>query len=188
LRLTQAQALRVRARDTGVLQLVPVERRAETCGWERMWREWQIQKLKAEIKMPRRSQGHPRDAEATSIRRKWCYRRTICAARTSVVNGTVTVDVTSTAVAPSARADLSVEAPSSWKLRDVLFVGRPGGMAKRQHHQLFKIPPDGSEGLAREREAGAHCSVTTSKWSRDAVGDKVILVRTVAVGQRHRIR
>jgi multidrug efflux pump subunit AcrA (membrane-fusion protein) len=95
----------------------------------------------------------------------------------SVVNGTVTVDVSFDEPLPDgARADLSVDGTIELeKLKDVLYVGRPVHGQADSTISLFKITPDGSEANRVNVKLGRSSVTTIEVLSGLEVGDKVIL-------------
>ncbi len=164
LRLSQAQALRVRAGITGVLQLVPVEEGQNVAIGTNVARVADPKKLKAEIKIAETQAKDITIGPKSTI-------------DTSVVNGTVTVDVAfDEPLPPSARADLSVDGTIELEnLRDVLFVGRPVHGQAESTISLFKITTDGSEASRINVKLGRSSVTTIEILSGLQVGDKVIL-------------
>jgi len=178
LRLTQAQALRVRAGITGVLQLVPVEEGQNVAVGTNVARVADPKKLKAEIKIAETQAKDIREMQKATIdTRNGVVTGHVSRQDPSVVNGTVTVDVTfDEPLPPSARADLSVDGTIELEnLRDVLFVGRPVHGQADSTISLFKITPDGSEASRINVKLGRSSVTTIEILSGLQVGDKVIL-------------
>jgi len=178
LRLTQAQALRVRAGITGVLQLVPVEEGQNVAVGTNVARVADPKKLKAEIKIAETQAKDIREMQKATIdTRNGVVTGHVSRQDPSVVNGTVTVDVTfDEPLPPSARADLSVDGTIELEnLRDVLFVGRPVHGQADSTISLFKITPDGSEASRVNVKLGRSSVTTIEILSGLQVGDKVIL-------------
>src|ERR1700687_2486768 len=178
LRLTQAQSLHVRAGITGVLQLVPVEEGQNVAVGTNVARVADPKKLKAEIKI---AETQAKDVaigqKATIDTRNGVVIGHVARQDPSVVNGTVTVDVTfDEALPPSARADLSVDGTIELEnLKDVLFVGRPVHGQADSTISLFKIRQDGAEASRVNVKLGRSSVTTIEILSGLQVGDKVIL-------------
>jgi HlyD family secretion protein len=178
LRQTQAQSLRVRAGITGVLQLVPVEEGQNVAIGTNVARVADPKKLKAEIKIAETQAKDIREMQKATIdTRNGVVTGHVSRQDPSVVNGTVTVDVTfDEPLPPSARADLSVDGTIELEnLRDVLFVGRPVHGQADSTISLFKITPDGSEASRVNVKLGRSSVTTIEILSGLQVGDKVIL-------------
>jgi HlyD family secretion protein len=178
LRLTQAQALRVRAGITGVLQLVPVEEGQNVAVGTNVARVADPKKLKAEIKIAETQAKDIREMQKATIdTRNGVVTGHVSRQDPSVVNGTVTVDVTfDEPLPPSARADLSVDGTIELEnLKDVMYVGRPVHGQTDATISLFKISPDGSEASRVNVKLGRISVTTVEVVSGLQVGDKVIL-------------
>src|SRR6266446_5780653 len=148
LRHSQLDALHVRAGINGVLQLVPVEEGQNVAVGTNVARVADPRKLKAEIKIAETQAKDIREMQKATIdTRNGVVIGHVSRQDPSVVNGTVTVDVTfDEPLPPSARADLSVDGTIELEnLKDVLFVGRPVHGQADSTISLFKITPDGSE-------------------------------------------
>jgi HlyD family secretion protein len=108
----------------------------------------------------------------------------------SIVNGTVTVDVSLVgAMPPGSRADLSVDGVIQLeKLDDVVFVGRPVFGQENSTVTLFKLEPDGKY-ANKVKVAFGRSSVNTIEI-RDGlhVGDRVILSDMSQYDQYDRIK
>src|SRR2546423_5082934 len=178
LRLSQSQSLRVRAGITGVLQLVPVEEGQNVAVGTNVARVADPKKLKAEIKI---AETQAKDItigqKATIDTRNGVVTGHVSRQDPSVVNGTVTVDVTfDEPLPPSARADLSVDGTIELEnLKDVLYVGRPVHGQADSTISLFKYSPDGSEATRVNVKLGRSSVTTIEVLSGLQVGDKVIL-------------
>jgi len=178
LRHSQAQALRVRAGITGVLQLVPVEEGQNVAVGTNVARVADPKKLKAEIKI---AETQAKDItigqKATIDTRNGVVTGHVSRQDPSVVNGTVTVDVAfDEPLPPSARADLSVDGTIELEnLRDVMYVGRPVHGQADSTISLFKMTPDGSEASRVNVKLGRSSVTTIEILSGLQVGDKVIL-------------
>jgi HlyD family secretion protein len=108
----------------------------------------------------------------------------------SVLNGTVTVDVSLKGPLPAAaRPDLSVDGTIQLeKLNDVVFVERPVFGQQDATVQLFKVEADGK--YANKVKVGFGRSSVNTIEVKDglAVGDKVILSDMSAYDSYDRIR
>jgi HlyD family secretion protein len=108
----------------------------------------------------------------------------------SVINGTVTVDVTiDDPLPPGARPDLSVDGTITLEnLRDVLFVGRPVHGQSDSTIGLFKLTEDSSEAVRVNVKLGRSSVNTIEILDGLKVGDKVILSDMSAWDAFDRIR
>src|SRR6266699_2366416 len=108
----------------------------------------------------------------------------------SVVNGTVTVDVTITDPLPNgARPDLSVDGTVEISnLQDVLYVGRPVHGQENSTIGIFKIIDDGSEAVRVNVKLGRSSVNTVELLDGLKVGDKVILSDMSAWDNFDRVR
>jgi HlyD family secretion protein len=178
LRISQAQSLRVRAGINGVLSLIPVEEGQNVAVGTNVARVYDPKKLKAEIKI---AETQAKDIvigqKATVDTRNGVVIGHVTRQDPSVVNGTVTVDVSFDEPLPSsARADLSVDGTIELEnLKDVLYVGRPVHGQQDSTVSLFKITPDGSEANRVNVKLGRSSVTTIEVLSGLQVGDKVIL-------------
>src|SRR5439155_197585 len=144
----QVDALHVRAGINGVLQLVPVEVGQHITPGTNLARVADPKKLKAEIKI---AETQAKDVligqKATIDTRNGIVNGHVSRIDPSVVNGTVTVDVTITDPLPNgARPDLSVDGTVEISnIKDVLYVGRPVHGQENSTIGIFKVTEDGSE-------------------------------------------
>jgi HlyD family secretion protein len=178
LRKNQQDALHVRAGINGVLQLVPVEEGQNVAIGTNLARVADPNKLKAEIKIAETQAKDIREMQkATVDTRNGIVHGHVTRMDPSVVNGTVTVDVSFDEPLPDgARADLSVDGTIELeKLKDVLYVGRPVHGQPDSTISLFKISPDGSEANRVNVKLGRSSVTTIEVLSGLQVGDKVIL-------------
>jgi HlyD family secretion protein len=178
LRRNQLEALHVRAGINGVLQLVPVEEGQNVAVGTNLARVADPHKLKAEIKIAETQAKDIREMQkATVDTRNGVARGHVSRMDPSVVNGTVTVDVSFDEPLPDgARADLSVDGTIELEnLKDVLYVGKPVHGQTDSTISLFKITPDGSEANRVNVKLGRSSVTTIEVLSGLQVGDKVIL-------------
>jgi len=178
LRLSQSQSLRVRAGISGVLQLVPVEEEQNVAVGTNVARVANPNRLKAEIKIAETQAKDIREMQkATVDTRNGVVTGHVSRMDPSVVNGTVTVDVTfDEPLPPGARSDLSVDGTIELEnLKDVMYVGRPVHGQADSTISLFKITPDNSEASRVNVKLGRSSVTTIEILSGLQVGDKVIL-------------
>jgi HlyD family secretion protein len=178
LRRNQLERLHVRAGINGVLQLVPVEEGQNVAIGTNLARVADPNKLKAEIKIAETQAKDIRELQkATVDTRNGVVTGHVTRMDPSVVNGTVTVDVSFDEPLPlGARADLSVDGTIELEnLKDVLYVGKPVHGQTDSTISLFKITSDGSEANRVNVKLGRSSVTTIEVLSGLQVGDKVIL-------------
>jgi len=191
LKRSQLEALHVRAGIDGVLQLVPVEVGQRVTLGTNLARVADPKKLKAEIKI---AETQAKDVipgqKATIDTRNGVVTGHVSRVDPSVVNGTVTVDVTITDPLPNgARPDLSVDGTIELEnLKDVLFVGRPVHGQADSTIGIFKLVDDGSEAVRVNVKLGRSSVNTIEVVQGLKVGDKVILSDMSAWDNFDRIR
>jgi HlyD family secretion protein len=191
LKKSQLDALHVRAGIDGVLQLVPVEVGQHVTPGTNLARVADPKKLKAEIKI---AETQAKDVapgqKATIDTRNGVVTGHVSRIDPSVVNGTVTVDVTITDPLPNgARPDLSVDGTVELEnLKDVLFVGRPVHGQADSTIGIFKLVEDGSEAVRVNVKLGRSSVNTIEVVQGLKVGDKVILSDMSAWDAFDRIR
>jgi HlyD family secretion protein len=178
LRLSELEALHVRAGIQGVLQLVPVEVGQQVTPGTNLARVADPKKLKAEIKV---AETQAKDLligqKATIDTRNGVVMGQVARINPSVQNGTVTVDVEFTdPLPPGARPDLSVDGTIEIEnLKDVLYVGRPVHGQSESTVGLFKLVDDGSEAVRVNVKLGRSSVNTIEVLQGLNAGDKVIL-------------
>jgi HlyD family secretion protein len=178
LKKSQLDALHVRAGINGVLQLVPVEVGQHVTPGTNLARVADPKKLKAEIKIAETQAKDVMPLQKASIdTRNGIVGGHVSRIDPSVINGTVTVDVTIDDPLPAgARADLSVDGTITLEnLRDVLYVGRPVHGQADSTIGIFKIINDGSEAVRVNVKLGRSSVNTIEVVDGLKVGDKVIL-------------
>jgi HlyD family secretion protein len=178
LKKSQLDALHVRAGINGVLQLVPVEVGQHVTPGTNLARVADPKKLKAEIKIAETQAKDVMPLQKASIdTRNGIVGGHVSRIDPSVINGTVTVDVTIDDPLPAgARADLSVDGTITLEnLRDVLYVGRPVHGQADSTIGIFKINNDGSEAVRVNVKLGRSSVNTIEVVDGLKVGDKVIL-------------
>jgi HlyD family secretion protein len=187
----QLDALHVRAGIDGVLQLVPVDVGQHITPGTNLARVADPKKLKAEIKI---AETQAKDVligqKATVDTRNGIVNGHVSRIDPSVINGTVTVDVTIDGPLPSgARPDLSVDGTIELEnLKDVLYVGRPVHGQSESTIGIFKLVDDGSEAERVNVKLGRSSVNTIEIVQGLKVGDKVILSDMSAWDNFDRIR
>ena len=191
LKRTQAEALHVRAGIDGVLQLLPVEVGQHVTPGMNLARVADPKKLRAEIKI---AETQAKDVmpgqKATIDTRNGIVNGHVSRVDPSVINGTVTVDVTiDDPLPPGARPDLSVDGTITLEnLKDVLYVGRPVHGQADSTIGIFKIIDDGSEAVRVNVKLGRSSVNTIEILDGLKVGDKVILSDMSAWDNFDRVR
>jgi HlyD family secretion protein len=191
LKKSQLDALHVRAGIDGVLQLVPVEVGQNVTPGTNLARVADPHKLKAEIKIAETQAKDVVPLQKASIdTRNGIVNGHVSRIDPSVINGTVTVDVTiDEPLPPGARPDLSVDGTITLEnLRDVLFVWRPVHGQSDSTIGLFKIIDDGSDAVRVNVKLGRSSVNTIEILDGLKVGDKVILSDMSAWDAFDRIR
>jgi len=191
LKRSQVDALHVRAGINGVLQLVPVDVGQHVTPGTNLARVADPKKLKAEIKIAETQAKDVLPGQIASIdTRNGVVNGHVSRIDPSVVNGTVTVDVTIDDPLPlGARPDLSVDGTVTLEnLKDVLFVGRPVHGQPDSTIGIFKIIDDGSEAVRVNVKLGRSSVNTIEIVQGLKVGDKVILSDMSAWDNFDRIR
>jgi HlyD family secretion protein len=178
LKKSQVEALHVRAGINGVLQLVPVEVGQHVLPGTNLARVADPKKLKAEIKIAETQAKDILIGQKAAIdTRNGVVNGRVSRIDPSVVNGTVTVDVSITDPLPQgARPDLSVDGTIEIEnLKDVLYVGRPVHGQSDSTVGIFKLVDDGSEAVRVNVKLGRSSVNTIEVINGLKVGDKVIL-------------
>ncbi len=191
LKRSQVDALHVRAGIHGVLQLVPVDVGQHVTPGTNLARVADPKKLKAEIKIAETQAKDVTPGQKASIdTRNGIVGGHVSRIDPSVVNGTVTVDVTIDDPLPlGARPDLSVDGTVTLEnLKDVLFVGRPVHGQPDSTIGIFKIIDEGSEAVRVNVKLGRSSVNTIEIVQGLKVGDKVILSDMSAWDNFDRIR
>ena len=191
LKRSQVDALHVRAGINGVLQLVPVDVGQHVTPGTNLARVADPKKLKAEIKIAETQAKDVVPGQKAQIdTRNGVVNGHVSRVDPSVINGTVTVDVTiDDPLPPGARPDLSVDGTVTLEnLKDVLFVGRPVHGQPDSTIGIFKIIDDGSEAVRVNVKLGRSSVNTIEIVQGLKVGDKVILSDMSAWDAFDRIR
>ena len=191
LKKSQVEALHVRAGIDGVLQLLPVDVGQHVTPGMNLARVADPKKLRAEVKI---AETQAKDVvpgqKATIDTRNGIVNGHVSRVDPSVINGTVTVDVTiDDPLPPGARPDLSVDGTITLEnLRDVLYVGRPVHGQADSTIGIFKIIEDGSEAVRVNVKLGRSSVNTIEIVQGLKVGDKVILSDMSAWDNFDRVR
>ena len=178
LRMSELEALHVRAGIQGVLQILPVEVGQQVTPGTNLARVADPKQLKAEIKVAETQAKDIVLGQKASVD----TRNGIVAGRVSrinpaVQNGTVTVDVQFTGALPDgARPDLSVDGTIELEnLKDILYVGRPVHGQSESTIGLFKLVDDGAEAVRVKVKLGRTSVNTIEVVQGLNAGEKVIL-------------
>jgi HlyD family secretion protein len=191
LKLSQVEALHVRAGIDGVLQLLPVDVGQHVTPGMNLARVADPKKLRAEVKI---AETQAKDVvpgqKATIDTRNGIVNGHVSRVDPSVINGTVTVDVTiDDPLPPGARPDLSVDGTITLEnLKNVLFVGRPVHGQSDSTIGIFKLTEDGSEAMRVNVKLGRSSVNTIEIVEGLKVGDKVILSDMSAWDNFDRVR
>jgi HlyD family secretion protein len=191
LKKTQADALHVRAGIDGVLQLLPVDVGQHVTPGMNLARVADPKKLRAEIKIAETQAKDVMPGQKASIdTRNGIVGGHVSRVDPSVINGTVTVDVTiDDPLPPGARPDLSVDGTITLEnLKDVLYVGRPVHGQSDSTIGIFKIVDDGAEAVRVNVKLGRSSVNTIEILDGLKVGDKVILSDMSAWDNFDRVR
>jgi len=191
LKKTQADALHVRAGIDGVLQLLPVDVGQHVTPGMNLARVADPKKLRAEIKIAETQAKDVIPGQKAAIdTRNGIVNGHVSRVDPSVINGTVTVDVTiDDPLPPGARPDLSVDGTITLEnLKDVLYVGRPVHGQADSTIGIFKIIDDGSEAVRVNVKLGRSSVNTIEILDGLKVGDKVILSDMSAWDNFDRVR
>jgi HlyD family secretion protein len=191
LKKSQAEALHVRAGIDGVLQLLPVDVGQHVTPGMNLARVADPKKLRAEVKIAETQAKDVVPGQKASIdTRNGIVNGHVSRVDPSVINGTVTVDVTiDDPLPPGARPDLSVDGTITLEnLKDVLYVGRPVHGQSDSTVGLFKVTEDGSEATRVNVKLGRSSVNTIEILDGLKVGDKVILSDMSAWDAFDRIR
>jgi HlyD family secretion protein len=191
LKKSQLDALHVRAGIDGVLQLVPVDVGQTVTPGTNLARVADPHKLKAEIKIAETQAKDVVPLQKASIdTRNGIVNGHVSRIDPSVINGTVTVDVTiDEPLPPGARPDLSVDGTITLEnLSNVLYVGRPVHGQSDSTIGLFKVIDDGSDAVRVNVKLGRSSVNTIEIVDGLKVGDKVILSDMSAWDAFDRIR
>ena len=191
LKRSQLDALHVRAGIDGVLQLLPVDVGQHVTPGMNLARVADPKKLRAEVKIAETQAKDVVPGQKASIdTRNGIVNGHVSRVDPSVINGTVTVDVTiDDPLPPGARPDLSVDGTITLEnLKDVLYVGRPVHGQTDSTVGLFKLTGDGSEAVRVNVKLGRSSVNTIEILDGLQVGDKVILSDMSAWDAFDRIR
>jgi len=202
LKKSQVDQLKIRAGFDGMLEalpapLTPVEEGQKVAAGTALGKVAQPTHLKAELKIAETQVkdiaiGQPAVIDTRLAGGGWngLIDGKVARIDPSVLNGTVTVDVSlKGSIPPVLRPDLSVDGTITLeKLEDVVYVGRPVFGQENSTVQLFKMDPDGKY-ASKVKVAFGRSSVNTIEIKSGLnVGDKVILSDMSAYDQYDRIK
>jgi HlyD family secretion protein len=191
LRISQLDALKLRAGMSGILQLVPVEEGQRFSAGTNLARVADPARLKAQVRIAETQAKDIQIGQSSSIdTRNGIVEGRVSRIDPSVVNGTVTVDVVFDGALPQgARPDLTVDGTILLeRLADVVYVGRPAFGQEHSTVGLFKLT-DGGQGASRVQVKLGRSSVNTIEILDGLQpGDQVILSDMSAQDNYDRIR
>ncbi|MCP4654469.1 MAG: HlyD family efflux transporter periplasmic adaptor subunit [bacterium] len=191
LRISQLDALRVRAGISGVLQQVPVEEGQQLTPGTNLARVARPEKLKAELRI---AETQARDVLigqlATIDTRNGEVEGRVARIDPAVQQGTVTVDVALPDELPKgARPDLSVDGEIELeRLEDVLYVRRPPFGQPNSTVGLYKLSPDGETAVRVPVKLGRGSVSNIEIIEGLEVGDEIILSDSTQWDEHDRIR
>ena len=178
LKLSEADALNVRAGMHGILQVVPIEVGAQVTAGTNLARVADPTKLKAAIEIAETQAKDVLIGQSAQIdTRNGVVNGKVARVAPSVQNGTVTVDVALTGPLPNgARPDLSVDGVIELEhLDDVVFVGRPAFGQEHSSSEIFRLDADGVYATRTQVQFGRSSVSTIEIVKGLEPGDRVIL-------------
>ena len=191
LRVTQREALRVRAGVEGVLQAMPVDAGQQVLPGTNLARVANPKRLKAEVRVAETQAKDVHIGQIASIdTRNGVVSGRVSRIDPAATNGTVLVDVALEGELPEgARPDLSVDGTIEVeRLADVLFVGRPVQGQPNSTVTLFKLDKDGKTAFRVQVKLGRSSVNTIEVIEGLKVGDQVVLSDMSAWDAVDRIR
>ena len=178
LKRSQLDRLRVRAGIDGVLQEQTLKIGQYVTPGTTLAKVVQPQRLKAELKIAETQAKDIQIGQPASVdTHNGVIPGHVVRIDPSVVNGTVTVDVTLDAKLPQgARPDLSVDGTIDLeKMDNVLYVGRPAFGQEQSTVGMFKLEPDGTSAVRAQVKLGRSSVNTVEILQGLKEGDQVIL-------------
>ena len=178
LKQSQLDRLRVRAGIDGVLQEQTLKIGQFVTPGTTLAKVVQPQRLKAELKIAETQAKDIQIGQPASVdTHNGVIPGHVVRIDPSVVNGTVTVDVTLDAKLPQgARPDLSVDGTIDLeKMENVLYVGRPAFGQEQSTVGMFRLEPDGSNAVRAQVKLGRSSVNTVEILQGLKEGDQVIL-------------
>ena len=178
LKKSQLDRLRVRAGIDGVLQEQTLKIGQYVTPGTTLAKVVQPQRLKAELKIAETQAKDIQIGQPASVdTHNGIIPGHVVRIDPSVVNGTVTVDVTLDAKLPQgARPDLSVDGTIDLeKMDNVLYVGRPAFGQEQSTVGMFKLEPDGTSAVRAQVKLGRSSVNTVEILQGLKEGDQVVL-------------
>lgn len=178
LRHDELDALAVRASMEGVLQLMPVDVGSQVQPGTNLARVADNTKLKAEVRVAETQAKDIQIGQEGEIdTRNGIVKGHVMRIDPSVVNGTVTVDVSLEGELPrGARPDLSVDGTIQLeRLDNVVYVGRPAFGQEGTKVGIFKLDAEGNFAARTQVQLGRSSVNTIEIVAGLAPGDRVIL-------------
>ena len=178
LKKSQLDHLRVRAGIDGVLQEQTLKIGQFVTPGTTLAKVVQPQRLKAELKIAETQAKDIQIGQPAAVdTHNGVIPGHVVRIDPSVVNGTVTVDVTLDAKLPQgARPDLSVDGTIDLeKMDNVLYVGRPAFGQEQSTVGMFRLEPDGNNAVRAQVKLGRSSVNTVEILQGLKEGDQVIL-------------
>jgi len=178
LRRKQIEALSLRAGIKGVLELVPVEVGQRYPAGTNLARVADPTRLKAQIRIAETQAKDVMIGQKSEVdTRNGVVEGRVTRVDPSVVNGTVTVDVSFDGPLPAgARADLTVDGTIELeRMPDVIYVGRPAFGQENSTVGLFKLVDDGKYADRVQVKLGRSSVNTIEILGGLKPGDQVVL-------------
>jgi len=178
LKRKQMDALNLRAGIKGVLELVPVDVGQRYPAGTNMARVADPTRLKAQIRIAETQAKDVMIGQESEVdTRNGIVKGRVTRIDPSVVNGTVTVDVSFNGPLPAgARADLTVDGTIELeRMPDVIYVGRPAFGQENSTVGLFKLVDDGKDAERVQVKLGRSSVNTIEILGGLKPGDQVIL-------------
>ncbi len=191
LRLRELEDLKVKARMSGVLQIVPVEVGAQVGPGTNLARVADPTNLKAELRIAETQTKDIRIGQVAEVdTRNGVVKGRVSRIDPAATGGTVGVDVIlEGALPPGARPDLSIDGTIELeRLPDVVYMGAPAFGQENSTVSLFKLTVDGSEAERVTVKLGKRSVNQVEILEGLKPGDQVILSDTTAQDGFDRIR
>ncbi|MCC6857430.1 MAG: HlyD family efflux transporter periplasmic adaptor subunit [Bryobacterales bacterium] len=190
-KLSQLEALKVRAGAAGTVQQVPVEVGQQVAAGTILAKVAQPQRLKAELKIPETQAKDVQHGQKAQIdTRNGVIPGSVSRIDPAVREGSVVVDVRLEGPLPQgARPDLSVDGTVELEnLTDIVYVGRPALGQSGSTISLFRLEPDGKAAVRLPVKLGRGSVTTIEVLEGLRPGDQVILSDMTAWDGHDRIR
>lgn len=191
LKTDEADALKVRAGTSGVLQQISVQEGQQVTTGLNIARIADPASLKAELKVVETQIKDVREGQKAVVdTRNGVIEGLVSRIDPAAREGTFTIDVSFTGPLPSsARADLSVDGKIELeRLKNILYVDRPAFGQGQQTVGMFKLTPDGQEATRTQVSLGRSSVSTIEVLNGLREGDQVIISDTSSMDNYKTIR